>query len=74
MHFSFSFSTLLGSVLLALSAAPAHAAPYQRNVGTITLPVQRLHQVRSDVDAGVVRVTGTYFDIITPKKPFFTVT
>ena len=54
MQLVLSFSTLLASLLLALSLTEnAVARPYRRDAGIITLPLKRIPQ-RDDVHPQVV--------------------
>ncbi|KAH9945288.1 acid protease [Epithele typhae] len=53
MQLALSFSTLLASVLLLLSAADVQAVPVKRSK-TITLPLTRIHQNRGDVHPSVL--------------------
>jgi hypothetical protein len=52
MQLGLSFSVLLGSILFALSGT-SDAAPIKRNAGFISVPLTRLHGIRSDVSAEV---------------------
>ncbi|KAH8117800.1 acid protease [Phellopilus nigrolimitatus] len=50
MQLVLSFSTLLASLLVALSLAnDAAARPLKRNAGMVTLPMKRISQARNDV-------------------------
>ena len=57
MQLPISFSVLLASVLVSLTlfGDAALAAPAKRNAKTITLPLKRAHQKRTDVHPQVVR-------------------
>ncbi|KAL5525982.1 hypothetical protein ACEPAG_7320 [Sanghuangporus baumii] len=55
MQLIVSFSTLLASLLLAISLAnDVEARPYRRDVGMVNLPLKRIEQARSDVHPQVL--------------------
>lgn len=54
MYLGVSFSVLLASVLVALSAVEVQAAPAKRGAGMVTLPIQRVTQKRDGVHPHIV--------------------
>ena len=54
MQLALSFSTLLASILVLLSAADVQAAPAAKRTKAVTLPLTRIHQTRTDVHPQVV--------------------
>ena len=54
MQLALSFTTLLASILVLLSATDVQAAPHLKRTKSITLPLTRIHQNRGDVHPQVV--------------------
>lgn len=56
MQLVFHFSTLLASLIIAISlASDATALPYRRDAGMVTLPLKRLESNKRDLHPQVVR-------------------
>jgi hypothetical protein len=62
MRLAVSFFAPLGSVILALYApATVEAVPIAAGAGFVTLPLQRIHHIRSDVSSELVRRLGLLY-------------
>ena len=56
MQLALSFTTLLASILVLLSATDVQAAPAFKRNNKITIPLTRIHQNRGDVHPQVVSI------------------
>lgn len=70
MQLVLSFSTLLASLLVAITLVQVDAAPFNPTAGLKTLPLKRVHQARDDIHPQIVRMLWPLYEFLIFKDHF----